>query len=72
MVTTNDPARAEKLRILRAHGSKPKYYHKLVGGNFRLDTLQAAIVLVKLRHLDAWTAARQANAARYDRLFRDS
>jgi dTDP-4-amino-4,6-dideoxygalactose transaminase len=72
MVTTNDPDRAEKLRVLRAHGSKPKYYHKLVGGNFRLDTLQAAIVLVKLRHLDAWTAARQSNAARYDKLFRDS
>jgi dTDP-4-amino-4,6-dideoxygalactose transaminase len=72
MVVTNDQERAEKLRVLRAHGSKPKYYHKLVGGNFRLDTLQAAIVLAKLKHLDDWTAARQANAARYDKLFRDS
>ena len=72
MVTTNDPERADKLRVLRAHGSKPKYYHKLVGGNFRLDTLQAAIVLAKLKHLDAWTAARQANARRYDTLFRES
>jgi len=72
MVVTNDPARADKLRVLRAHGSKPKYYHKLVGGNFRLDTLQAAIVLAKLKHLDAWTAARQANASRYDKLFKDS
>ncbi|MCX6841812.1 MAG: DegT/DnrJ/EryC1/StrS family aminotransferase [candidate division WOR-3 bacterium] len=72
MVVTNDAERADKLRVLRAHGSKPKYYHKLVGGNFRLDTLQAAIVLAKLKHLDAWTAARQANAARYDKLFRDS
>ena len=72
MVVTNDAERADKLRVLRAHGSKPKYYHKLVGGNFRLDTLQAAIVLAKLKHLDDWTAARQANAARYDRLFRDS
>jgi dTDP-4-amino-4,6-dideoxygalactose transaminase len=72
MVVTNDSERAEKLRVLRAHGSKPKYYHKLVGGNFRLDTLQAAIVLAKLKHLDDWTAKRQANAARYDALFKAS
>ena len=72
MVVTNDPDRAEKLRVLRAHGSKPKYFHKLVGGNFRLDTLQAAILLAKLKHLDDWTARRQANAKRYDRLFEAS
>lgn len=72
IVTTNDAERADRLRVLRAHGSKPKYYHKLVGGNFRLDTLQAAIVLAKLRHLDDWTAKRQANAARYERLFAQS
>ncbi len=70
MVVTNDAGRAEKLRCLRGHGSKPKYHHKLIGGNFRLDALQAAIVLTKLNHLDDWTAARQRNAQRYDGLFR--
>ena len=69
MVTTSDAAVAEKLRVLRVHGSKPKYYHALIGGNFRFDALQAAIVAVKLRYLDQWTAGRQANAARYRRLF---
>ncbi len=69
MVVTNDPARAENLRRLRAHGSKPKYYHKVVGGNFRLDTLQAAVVTAKLPYLDGWTEARQRNASTYDRLF---
>jgi len=72
MVVTNDGQRAEHLRRLRAHGSKPKYNHTIVGGNFRLDALQAAIILVKLSHLDAWTAARQGNAKRYDALFAES
>jgi dTDP-4-amino-4,6-dideoxygalactose transaminase len=72
MVVTNDAARAAKLALLRAHGSKPKYYHKLVGGNFRLDAIQGAVVSAKLPHLDKWTAGRQANAARYDKLFAES
>lgn len=69
MIVTNDTQRAEKLRVLRGHGSKPKYYHKVVGGNFRLDALQAAIVSAKLPHLDSWTAGRQRNAKAYDCLF---
>jgi len=69
MVVTNDPERAEKLAVMRAHGSKPKYHHKVIGGNFRLDALQAAVVSAKLPHLDGWTAARQANARRYEKLF---
>jgi dTDP-4-amino-4,6-dideoxygalactose transaminase len=69
MIVTNDRKCAEKLRVLRNHGSDPKYYHKIVGGNFRLDAVQAAIVTVKLRHLDTWTAGRQRNAKKYDQLF---
>jgi len=68
MVVTRDRGRADKLSILRVHGMEPKYYHKYLGGNFRLDALQAAVVEVKLRYLDTWTAARQSNAKRYDRL----
>jgi dTDP-4-amino-4,6-dideoxygalactose transaminase len=68
MVVTRDRGRADKLSILRVHGMEPKYYHRLLGGNFRFDALQAAVIEVKLRHLDNWTAARQANAQRYDRL----
>jgi dTDP-4-amino-4,6-dideoxygalactose transaminase len=69
MVTTNDDERAEKLRVLRGHGAQPKYYHGVVGGNFRLDTIQAAVLLAKLKHLDEWTAGRQNNADIYRRLF---
>ena len=64
-ITTNDSALADKLLLLRNHGAKPKYFHKVVGGNFRLDTLQAAVLLVKLQYLDSWSARRQAHAAFY-------
>ncbi len=69
MVVTQDAELADRLTQCRNHGSKPKYYHKWVGGNFRLDTLQAAGLLIKLRHLEEWSAGRRANAARYDGLF---
>lgn len=72
LVTARDDAKAELLRILRVHGSRPKYYHRYVGGNFRLDSIQAAVVEVKLRYLDDWTAARQRNARRYHDLFQAS
>ncbi|MGA2814425.1 MAG: DegT/DnrJ/EryC1/StrS family aminotransferase [Candidatus Acidiferrum sp.] len=69
LITTEDPALAERLRLLRMHGSKTKYHHDILGTNSRLDALQAAILRVKLRHLPAWTAGRQARAQRYRELF---
>ena len=72
MIVTNDENLYRRLSIMRNHGSKPKYYHKYVGGNFRLDPLQAALLLVKLPHLEQWSEARRQNAASYDRSFMGS
>lgn len=67
IITTNDDELYEKLKILRNHGSKPKYYHKMIGGNFRLDALQAAVLLVKFKHLEQWHSERRINALFYDK-----
>ncbi len=72
MVTVSDPELNERLQMLRNHGMKPKYYYGLIGGNFRFDAVQAAIINVKLQYLDRWTAGRQSNAARYRRLFEEA
>jgi dTDP-4-amino-4,6-dideoxygalactose transaminase len=68
MVVTNDEALYDKLKVLRDHGAKPKYYHRIVGGNFRLDVIQAVALGVKLKYLDGWSQKRRDNAAYYDRL----
>ncbi|OGI66916.1 MAG: transcriptional regulator [Candidatus Muproteobacteria bacterium RBG_16_60_9] len=70
MCTTNDATLATRLEILRVHGGEPKYHHAEIGGNFRIDTLQAAVLSVKLKYLDDWTTARQKNAGHYDAAFK--
>jgi dTDP-4-amino-4,6-dideoxygalactose transaminase len=70
MLTTNDPELADRLALYAAHGMQPRYYHQVVGINSRLDSMQAAVLNVKMRHVDPWNAQRKENAARYHQLFR--
>ena len=72
LCTANDAELAERLRVMRVHGGKPKYYHALIGGNFRIDELQAAVLRVKLKYLDGWSEARQSNARFYDAAFAEA
>lgn len=72
LVTTNNDELAKILSIKRVHGGEPKYYHKVIGGNFRIDALQAAVLKVKLPHLDKWSEKRRQNANRYTQLFKEA
>jgi len=70
LVTAQSKELDDRLRMLRVHGMEPKYYHQIIGGNFRIDALQAAVVAIKLDHLDDWTSGRRQNAATYRQLFK--
>lgn len=72
IVTTNNPNLAQKMKIMRVHGMEPKYYHKVIGGNFRLDSIQAAVLRVKLPYLDKWSDKRRNNAALYTKYFMEA
>jgi dTDP-4-amino-4,6-dideoxygalactose transaminase len=69
MIVTNDEDLNSLLKIMRNHGANPKYYHKYIGGNFRFDPIQAAVLLVKLQHRNSWSQAHRENAAFYDEKF---
>jgi len=69
LVTTNNQTLAQKIRILRDHGQNPRYFYKAIGGNFRLDGIQGAVLTVKLKHLDKWSEQRRNNAMIYDKVF---